>query len=151
MPSYASGAAGSLPAALSVPMSPPAQKDLPTARTTSAPISGFASTSSNVAISSSAIEGVNALRRSGAFSVTIATAPSTSSSTSPEPATSPPLSQEAGATAGEHPHASQHDGNVGPPSAPGRRPAVRTTASSPGLLCLGQQLWKANQLEKAPR
>src|SRR3954452_25632682 len=82
-------------------MSPPAQKDLPTARTTSAPISGFASTSSNVAISSSAIEGVSALRRSGAFSVTIAAAPSTSSSTSPEPATSPPLSQEADAAAGQ--------------------------------------------------
>src|SRR4051795_1717363 len=115
-------------------MSPPAQKDLPTARTTRAPISGFASTSSNVAISSSAIEGVNALRRSGAFSVTIATAPSTSSSTSPEPATSPPLSQEvsqeADAAAGHHPHASQHDANVGPPSAPGRRPAVRTAAPS---------------------
>src|SRR3954452_2476898 len=90
MPSYASGAAGSLPAEVSVAMSPPAQNDFPTARTTSAPTSGLASTSSNVAISSSAIAGVSALRRSGAFSVTIATPPSTSSSTSPEPATSPP-------------------------------------------------------------
>src|SRR3954469_4206119 len=94
MPSYASGAAGSLPADVSVAMSPPAQKDLPTARTTSAPTSGLASTSSNVAISSSAIAGVSALRRSGAFSVTIATPPSTSSSTSPDPATSPPLITE---------------------------------------------------------
>src|SRR4051795_9603418 len=90
MPSYASGAAGSLPAEVSVAMSPPAQNDFPTARTTSAPTSGLASTSSNVAISSSAIAGVSALRRSGAFSVTIATPPSTSSSTSPDPVTSPP-------------------------------------------------------------
>src|SRR5215218_4931739 len=71
-------------------MSPPAQNDFPTARMTSAPTSGLASTSLNVAISSSAIAGVSALRRSGAFSVTIATPPSTSSSTSPDPATSPP-------------------------------------------------------------
>src|SRR3954451_15045415 len=90
MPSYASGAAGSLPAEASVAMSPPAQNDFPTAFTTSAPTSGLASTSSNVAISSSAIPGVSALRRSGAFSVTTATPPSTSSRTSPEPATSPP-------------------------------------------------------------
>ena len=55
-------------------MSPPAQNDLPTARITSAPTSARPSTSSNVAISSSAIPGVSALRRSGAFSVTIATA-----------------------------------------------------------------------------
>src|SRR3954462_15749904 len=94
MPSYASGAAGSLPAEVSVAMSPPAQNDFPTARTTRAPTSGLASTSSNVSISSSAIAGVSALRRSGAFSVTIATPPSTSSSTSPDPATSPPLITE---------------------------------------------------------
>src|SRR5215212_5848809 len=83
-------------------MSPPAQKDLPTALITSAPTSDRASTSSNVAISSSAIAGVSAFRRSGAFSVTIATAPSTSSSTSPDPATSPPSCRA------DQPHAGHH-------------------------------------------
>src|SRR3954468_3646560 len=101
MPSYASGAAGSLPAEGSVAMSPPAQNDFLTARITRAPTSGLASTSSNVAISSSAIAIVRALRRSGAFSVTITTPPSTSSSTSPDPATSPLPAQRTGPDAGQ--------------------------------------------------
>ena len=71
-------------------MSPPAQNDFPTARMTSAPTSG-----SRVHLVERRDQlvghpGVSALRRSGAFSVTIATPPSTSSSTSPDPATSPP-------------------------------------------------------------
>src|SRR3954464_2173207 len=75
-------------------MSPPAQNDLPTALMTSAPTSERPSTSSNVAISSAAIVGVSALRRSGALSVTTATPPSTSSRTSPEPVTSTPFAEE---------------------------------------------------------
>src|SRR3954451_24749897 len=75
-------------------MSPPAQNDFPTARTTRAPTSGLASTSSNVAISSSAIAGGSALRGSGSFSSTIAPPPSTPSSPSPDPPTTPPLIPE---------------------------------------------------------
>src|SRR4051794_18322709 len=91
MPSYADDSAGSRPASVSVLMSPPAQNDFPTARSTSAPTSVRPSTSSSVPMNSPAIAGVSALRRSGAFSVTTATPSSTSSSTSPEPATSTPL------------------------------------------------------------
>src|SRR3954451_5942079 len=75
-------------------MSPPAQNDRPTAVMTSAPTSGRPSTSSKVAISSSAMPGVSALRRSGALSVTTATPPSTSSRTSPESVTSTHLSKK---------------------------------------------------------
>src|SRR3954452_2595724 len=75
-------------------MSPPAQNDLPTALINSAPPSGGRPTSSKVAISSSAMPGVSALRRSGALSVTTATPPSTSSRTSPESVTSTHLSKK---------------------------------------------------------
>src|SRR4051794_32012762 len=91
-------------------MSPPAQNDRPTALTTSAPTSARPSTSSKTPISSCAIPGVSALRRSGALRVTTATAPSKSSSTSPESATSPPFSREEPAreTAGPGSLASDH-------------------------------------------
>src|SRR5829696_1457941 len=123
-------------------MSPPAQNDLPSALMTSAPTSGLASTSSNVAIRSSAIAGVSALRRSGAFSVTIATPPSTSSSTSPEPATTPPPVERTGPAAGQQhlagiPPRGRPAGLHGHGSAarlsPRRTTLWRATTVSPGL------------------
>src|SRR4051812_47873787 len=129
-------------------MSPPAQNDLPTAFTTSAPTSARPSTSSNTPISSCAIPGVSALRRSGAFRVTTATAPSKSSSTSPEPATSPPFNRGGAGLRPRRPGSFASDHGPGDAAAAGRhtpapcpyvtaslRVVVRQSSASRGTRC----------------